>query len=87
MKANHFDHFFQCLTPVTMVGAFSPIYGIIVCKHHKVSNVVLDNGMMESNERRPFSFLPPPDWKKRVDPGDEVLNLISAWEFVGLYSH
>ena len=25
MKANHFDHLFQCLTPVTMVGAFSPI--------------------------------------------------------------
>ena len=69
MKAKHFDHFFLYLSPVTIVGAFSPIQGIVLCKHHKESNVVLDNGTMESNERRPSSFLMPPYWKNESTLG------------------
>ena len=33
------------LTLITIVSALTPIYGNILCKHHKVSKVVLDDGI------------------------------------------
>ena len=30
---------------ITIVSALTPIKGNILCKHHKVSNVVLDDGI------------------------------------------
>lgn len=48
--------------------------------------MVLDDGTMErleSNERRPFSFLLPPHWKKRVDGWGRGF----YFDFVGFYSH
>ena len=33
------------ITLITIVNALTPVIGNILCKHHKVSNVVLDGGI------------------------------------------
>ena len=42
MNINHFESVHML---ITVVSALTPVQGIILRKHHKVSNVVLDDGI------------------------------------------
>ena len=52
MNINHFESVHML---ITVVSALTPVQGIILRKHHKVSNVVLDDGIQSLTS---FFFLP-----------------------------